>query len=263
MANAQVVSFCITKGGSGKTTSCVNMCTAIKLLDSSKKVCLIDFDPQANSCVSFGINSDKLDKTILSVITGHHRIEDVIIKTKYGVDIVPSNDDLSELDMIILNNKDAFAHPALVLKEAIKPLLNKYDYIMIDLPPSKGLLVINALSCSSFTILTMQCEYLATIGVMKMLSTIQKVKESYNPNLNLLGVIATMYAQGTNLSAIVLQEARRELGGAGIKVFDTSIYKTIKFPESTLLGVPAIIQFPGNRNVMDYIELTKEVFNIG
>ncbi len=250
-----IISFSIIKGGSGKTTTAVNL--AAYLGSVGKKVLLIDFDPQANATINLGFDPDSLTKTVYTALTNHSDVRESIIHTQFAVDLLPANDDLSELDLTIIKNIAALPRPMHILKERIINL--NYDYILIDTPPSKGILTINALTASTDVIIPMQCEYLATRGVNKIIDTIHKTKETYNKDLNILGIVATMYNNRTNLSSVVLQEARKFFARNGVTVFDTVINRAIKIAESPMIGVPAILH---TEYAQSYIELGKEIFNV-
>lgn len=249
----KIISFSIIKGGSGKTTTAVNLAAYLGM--TGKKVLLVDFDPQGNATINFGIDPDSLKKTVYTVLTGQSAISDSIIETKYNVDLLPANDDLSEFDLMVIQNIGEISNPMLLLKEAIQDL--DYDYILIDTPPSKGILTINALTASTDVIIPMQCEYLATKGVNKVIDTINKTRQVYNPSLNLLGIAATMFNNRTNLSSIVLQEARRFFLQHNVTVFDTVINRSIKIAEAPMSGMPAILY---TDYAESYIELGKEIF---
>lgn len=254
----RIIAAANQKGGVGKTTTVVNMATA--LADEGRRVLVVDFDSQANTCISFGADPDKLAATIYDVLIGKEKIEDIILHTKYGVDIVPSNNDLSQFDLAVIGNSEVFTRPAHVLKDAIGSIQENYDFIFIDLPPSLGLLVVNGLTAATEVLIPMQCEYLATSGVKKLLSTISNVQKSYNPQLKILGVIATMFDSRTNLSSVILQAARKEFDMMNIKIFDTTIHRCIKFGESPMLGEPAII-YSQNPHIQNYRTLVEEVLN--
>jgi chromosome partitioning protein len=251
----RIISMAVIKGGVGKTTTAVNL--AAYLGSVGKKVLLIDFDPQANATISLGIDPDSLTKTVYTALTKYSDLRESIIHTQFGVDLLPANDDLSELDLTIIKNIDTLPRPMHLLKERIANL--DYDYILIDTPPSKGILTINALTASTDVIIPMQCEYFATRGVNKILDTILKTREAYNKELNILGIVATMYNNRTNLSSVVLQEARKFFTLNNVTVFDTVINRSIKIAESPMVGVPAILH---TEYAQGYIELGKEIFKI-
>lgn len=256
----QVIAVALQKGGCGKTSTVVNV--AAVLASKGKKVLICDMDPQGNACICYGIDPDSLQHNIYDVFTGQAQLKDVIVHTKYGVDIIPSNDNLSELDMLILQNPEVFANPAHALRNLLNGIRNKYEYILIDLPPSLSLLTVNGLTAADEVLIPLQCEYLATSGVNKLLKSVSNVRENYNPNLKIKGIVATMFNGRTNLSSIVLQEARRHFTEAGIKVFDTTINRSVRFGEAPMIGVPAVIHFKKDEAVQDYKRLTEEMFEL-
>lgn len=249
----RTISFSIVKGGSGKTTTAVNLAAYLGM--NGKKVLLVDFDPQGNATTSLGIDPDSLSKTVYTALIGKSSTLDSIIKTKYNVDLLPANDDLFELDLVIMQNMSKIDKPMELLKENLAHL--EYDYILIDTPPSMGMTTINALVASTDVIIPMQCEFLATTGVNKAVEMINKTKQAYNPNLSLLGIVATMFNRRTNLSSIVLQEARKFFDQKNVTVFDSVINRSIKIAEAPMLGVPAIFH---TDYAESYIELGKEIF---
>jgi chromosome partitioning protein len=249
---SKVIAISSNKGGVGKTTTAVNLAASLP-----GNNLLIDFDPQGNASINLGVNPDEKKNTIFSMLVGRATFNETFIITDW-CDLLPANDDLSELDMILIQNKDK-VNPVTLLSDTLVSHRGDYDYIIIDLPPSKGLLTINALTASTDVIIPMQCEYLATAGVSKIIDTIRKVQQSYNPDLNILGIVATMYNVRTNLSSIVLQEARKFFLHENIKVFDTVIHRSIKFAESSMLGKPAIEAYQDTEAVQCYNELAKEI----
>jgi len=249
----RVISFSIVKGGSGKTTTAVNLAAYLGM--SGRKVLLIDFDPQGNATINLGVDPDSLTKTVYTSLTGESTVLESILHTKHNIDLLPANDDLSELDLAIIQNLSKIDRPMHLLKESIVHL--DYDYILIDTPPSKGILTVNALVASTDVIIPMQCEYLATKGVNKVIDMIAKTKQNYNSDLNLLGIVATMYNVRTNLSSVVLQEARKFFAQKNVTVFDTVINRSIKIAEAPMAGIPAVSY---TDYAQSYIELGKEIF---
>ena len=256
----QIIAVALQKGGVGKTTTVVNMATVLAL--KGKKVAIIDFDPQGNASICFGIDPDNLEKSIYNIFTQEASIKDIIIKTKFGVDIIPANDDLSQLDLLILQNPDVFKSPAHVLRSVVKEISKIYDYVLIDLPPSLSLLTVNGLAAADEVLIPLQCEYLATSGVNKLLRSIDNVRENYNPDLKIKGIVATMYNARTNLSSIVLQEARRFFSEAGIRVFDTTIARSVRYGEAPMIGQPAVIHYRRDDSMQDYKRLVEEIFEL-
>ncbi len=249
---SKIISVASRKGGVGKTTTAVNLAAALP----GKKL-LIEMDPQGNASVSLGINSDLLGKTIYTMLVGKSEFEETVIHTEY-CDLLPANDDLSDLDMVLILNKEEI-NPVTVLKEAINDIVSNYDYIIIDCPPSKGLLTINALVASTDVIIPLQCEYLAASGVNKIIEAIQTTKKKYNPTLEIMGIVPTIYDNRTSLSGLVLQDARRYFLQQNIRVFETTIFKCVRFAEAPIDGVPAIVRFKEHEAIQQYIKLVKEI----
>lgn len=254
-----IFSISLQKGGVGKTTTVVNIASV--LAQKGKKVCIVDLDSQNNIALCFGLKPEA-DKTIYHVVTEQSKLEEVIIRTEVGVDVIPAGEDLAELDLTIIQNTDVFKKPAFVIKDILASIESKYDYIFIDTPPSLSLTVINALVASDNVLITMQCEFMATAGVNRLLKTISKIKNAYNPNLQVAGIVGTMFDSRTNLSSSVLQEARKFFANTQYKVCDTVIPRSVKFADAAEKGKPAVLSFSNHTAVKAYTELVEEVFGI-
>lgn len=261
----KVIAFALQKGGVGKTTTCVN--TAAILAEHGKKVLTIDFDGQGNATLSLGhIPEDYFGYSVLEWIKGDRTFEECVIHTNFGVDLISANDFLSGLTVEIMTSliagEDKFRSPMMLLRNKIDEIKADYDYIMIDMPPELGFYTINALAAADEVIIPLQCEARAARGLSMMLKTINDIQNSYNPDIKVLGVLPTMFNRNTNLSTSVLQNTRRYFAESDIKVFDTTIYRTVKFGEADYYNQPAVI-YSDNENVQEYRSFVKEVFNIG
>jgi len=256
----QIIAIAITKGGCGKTATATNLSCA--LANMGHKVALIDFDPQGDSSKSFGLLPSELKYSIYDVFLQEATMQDIVC-TSYGVDVYPAKKELAGLDKLAEENPDVYPDHRVMLRDVLVKVKNKYDFIFIDLPPSRGPLVFNGLTAADKIIITMQCEYLATDGVESMLDEIRQARRATNPNLKLLGVVATMYVTGTVLSSDVLQSSRRHFLETGIKMFRTTIPRSVRFGDAPRYGKPAIVLYPKNEVVQTYVELAKEVAEYG
>jgi chromosome partitioning protein len=252
----KVIAFEIGKGGSGKTTSVVN--TAAILAEHGKKVCVIDADASQNCTKRSGLlPQDYTGYSLFEVLKLERNIKDCIVKTKFGYDIVPSTEELEEIVVILLLNKDKYPYPMNILQEAVNQIKNDYDYVLIDTPPTISFSTITTLLASDAVIVPMQCEEDAWEGSKSIIKAIFK----YAPDIEIMGILPTMFNRGTNASTTTLAKARKFYDGK-VKVFDTTIYRTTKFPEADSFRQPAVI-YSDNDAVQSYRNFVKEVFNIG
>lgn len=259
MAKIYVVG--LRKGGVGKTTTSVNL--AVILAQKYKqRTLIIDMDPQGHIGLSFGLRPSALKKTLYDVFLGNATVKDIMIKTEYKVDILPANKTLNDFDMLVMDNRNT-KPPALWLKEIIDPLLNQFDSIILDIPPALNWLTMNALSIADVLIIPMQAEIMAESGLEDILETVSKVQKSNNPKLKVAGILLTMFNSRTNLSSIVSQDIRKFADSQGIRVFNVSISRSVKFGEAVLMKKPAIIYAPHNEAVNNYAEFVKELLENG
>jgi len=252
----QVIAVAIQKGGVAKTTTAVNLSCALS--NMGYKTALIDFDPQGDGSKCFGINPSELKYSIFDVFLQEKEMKSIACKA-YGVDIYPAKRDLAGLDLLAEENQDVYPDQRTMLRDVLKKIRDKYDYVFIDLPPSLGPLTINGLTAADKVLIPMQCEYLATDGVETMIEEIEKAKEATNPNLELLGVVATMYITGTILSSDVLQESRKHFFETGVRMFQTVIPRSVRFGDAPRYGKPALVLYPKNDAVQSYLALAKEI----
>lgn len=257
----QVIAIALQKGGVGKTTTAVN--TAAILAEHGEKVLVIDFDGQANATLGFGfIPEEHIGNSVLEWINNNQSFDECVLKSGYGVDVIPANDYLSGLTVTVMTNLENYPEPMLLLKSKIDLIKKRYDYIFIDMAPELGFFTINGLSAADNVIIPLQCEPRASRGVAMLLETIENIRKSYNPNIKVLGILPTMFNRNTNISTSVLQQARRHFEGTNIKIFDTTIYRTVKFGEADYFNKPAVA-YSDNEQIQNYRNFVKEVFKIG
>lgn len=238
------------KGGVGKTTTNVNLSAC--LAKKGKKVLVLDIDPQGNTTSGFGINKKELTTSIYDVLINGTDINDVIINTNFeNLYIVPSNVELAGAEIELTRNEDR----ELSLKKAIEKIKDKYDFVFIDCPPSLGLLTINALVAVDSVLIPIQCEYYALEGVSQLMDTIKLVKRSLNPQLEIEGVVLSMFDGRTNLSIQVVDEVKNYFKG---KVYTTIIPRNVRLAEAPSYGIPIIDYDPKSKGAEAYIELAEE-----
>ncbi|MCQ2752373.1 MAG: AAA family ATPase [Coriobacteriales bacterium] len=241
--------FANQKGGVGKTTSAVNIAAALGLL--GKKTIIIDFDPQGNA--SSGVGVTKPSKTIYEVVIGNAKASDAIITTKYkNLDIIPANMNLAAADYELAD----IEHTESKLKEALNTIADRYDYAILDCPPSLGLLTVNALTAGDGVIVPMQCEYFSLEGLSQIIMTVKQVKKLYNPNLTLTGILITMYNGRLNLSVSVLDEIKKYYAD---KLFKTAIQRNVRVSEAPSYGMPIQYYDKYSKGGIQYAEVAKEI----
>jgi chromosome partitioning protein len=249
---ARVIALCNQKGGVGKTTTTINLGAA--LAEFGRRVLLVDFDPQGALSVGLGVNPMELDRTVYNVLMERHvTVDDVLLKTNVqGMDLVPSNIDLSAAEVQLVGE----VAREQTLKRVLEPVLADYDVVLIDCQPSLGLLTINALTASDGVIIPLECEFFSLRGVALLIQTIDKVKERLNPQLELEGILATMYDRRTVHGREVLT---RVVEAFGEKVFHTVINRTVRFPETNVAGEPITSFAPSSGGAVAYRDLAREV----
>lgn len=248
---SKIISLTNQKGGVGKTTSSVNL--AVSFAVSEVKTLLVDLDPQSNATTGIEDLIVEPMGSIYDAIIRGSSTKDVITKTKLDfLDIITSNSDLvgAEVELVGIMARE------FQLEKVLKPIIKKYDYILIDCPPSLGLLTLNALTCSNSLIIPIQCEYYALEGLGQLLNTVRLVQKNLNPNLEIEGVLLTMYDSRLNLSKQVAEEVR---GFFKDKIFETIIQRNVRLSEAPSFGKPALLYDANSNGAKNYLSLTEEI----
>ena len=248
---AKVVSFSNQKGGVGKTTSCVNI--AAQIANKGKKVLLIDMDPQGNATSGLGLVKSKIKKTIYDLIIGRCDIKDAIIKTEFkNLSAVTANIDLAgaELELYELEEDKNFT------KLALDSIKDDFDYIFIDCPPSLGMLTVKALSVSDGVVIPMQCEFYSLEGMSQLFNTVKRIREVFNPDLQIVGILLTMYNARLTLTTQVVDELRKYYAE---KLFKVPISRTVRLAAAPGHGMPICYYDPYGKGSLEYAAVAKEL----
>ena len=255
IGQTKILAIINQKGGVGKSTTAVNLAAALGA--AGKEVLLVDLDPQGNATSGYGIDKRDIGQCVYNVLLGETPVEDVILANGgKGVDVLPSTISLAGAEVELVNEMARENR----LKSALGSLRGRYDYILIDCPPSLGLLTINALVAADKLLIPIQCEFYALEGVTKLLDSMKRVKSVLNPSLDIYGIVLTMYDSRTNLSKQVVDEVRSFFGNT---VFKTLIPRTVKLSEAPSYGQPIIEYAPENKGTEAYNELAQEVIQRG
>lgn len=259
---SEVISLINLKGGVSKTTSVINLAYSLSLMD--KKILIVDTDSQGNISTSLGLQADEFSNTLVNLMTeaidGEVTVEDIrpCIRRVGNVDVLPSNLSLAAIDCKLMN---AYGRER-ILKTVIDIIRDEYDFILIDCPPSLGLIVINALVASDYTLIPVEAHYLSFESMKVMLDTVNMVKKKLNPNLEIAGMFITKYQARTNLSKAVWELVTSTYGN-NLKVFNDYIPYSIKVAEQALHSKSIVEMFPDHPVSVAYMKIAKELINYG
>lgn len=253
----KIISLVNQKGGVGKTTTSINLSASLAMYD--KKVLLLDLDPQGNATTGVGFNKGDIEKSVYDVFNGTCEVNDVVLKTKFrNLSLLPSSLQLAGIDIELLEKgrEDPTFQKAFQLRDKLNTVREYYDYVIIDCPPTLGLITTNALTASDSVIIPVQCEFFALEGITQLLNAIMLTQKKLNPNLKLEGVLLTMFDSKTNLGIEVIEEIRSYFKD---KVYTTIIPRLIRLAEAPSHGKPIIAYDPKSKGSQAYLNLAKEV----
>lgn len=255
LKKTKVIAVINQKGGVGKSTTVINLSAA--LAESKKKVLVVDLDPQGNTSSGYGIDKESLEYDIYDALLDDYPVENLIMETSAkNVFAIPATIQLAGAEVELVN----IDHRETKLKSIVEPIAEYFDYVFIDCPPSLGLLTVNALVAAEELLIPIQCEFYALEGVTKLLESMRMVKGRMNPDLEIFGVLLTMYDGRTTLSKQVAEEVNKYFGK---KVFKTIIPRNVKLSEAPSHGLPVTMYARMSKGAQSYIKLAKEVIRRG
>jgi len=249
---ARVIAVANQKGGSGKTTTV--RCLATGLAERGRRVLMIDVDPQASLTEGCGIHPYDLEQTVYHVLIGSAPLPEIIRPVETGVDLAPTNIHLSaaEIQLVNMNRRED------KLRHALRPLRDRYDYVLLDCPPSFGLLTVNALSAADSVLIPMTCDYYTMLGVRLLLDTVQEIQDEVNETLRIEGIVATRYDARTLHAREILNQTKEALGGK-VRIFSAIVRESVRFKESPIRGQSIIAYAGGSDGARSYRQLAEEL----
>ena len=251
----RIIAVANQKGGVGKTTTAINLSSCLSAL--GKRVLAIDMDPQGNMTSGLGVDKDNVEKTVYDLIIGRATVEECLCKEVFeNLDLLPTNIDLSaaEIELIGVENKE------FIIRDEVAKIRGNYDFVIVDCPPSLSMLTINAMTTADTVLVPIQCEYYALEGLSQLMHTIDLVKERLNPDLEMEGVVFTMYNARTNLSLQVVENVMDNLDQT---IYKTIIPRNIRLAEAPSHGLPINIYDPKSSGAESYMLLAEEVIHKG
>ena len=248
----RIIAIANQKGGSGKTTTTRSLGSA--LAERGRQTLLIDLDPQASLSEGCGVPLHQLERTTYHVLLGHARLADVLLRIEPHLELAPANIHLAaaELQLVNMNRRED------KLRNALKPLRSAYDYILIDCPPSFGLLTVNALSAADSVLIPMTCDYYTMLGVRLLLETVRQIQEEVNPDLRVEGILPTRFDARTLHAREILEQTRQALGGQ-YRVFNTLIRESVRFKEAPITGASILTYARTSDGARSYRSLAEEI----
>ena len=247
----KIIAFANQKGGVGKTTSAVNVAASLGVL--GKKVALLDLDPQGNTTSGVGISKKSLTRSMRDALSDGVPLEDILLPTEFeNLSVFPANISLagSEFDLFQAENSEFH------LKELLAPIRDQFDYIIIDCPPSLGMLTVNAMAAADGVVIPMQCEFYALEGLSQLMVTVSRIRQHYNPSLSITGILVTMHNPRLLLSVQVLSELKKYYVD---KLFDTTISRNVRLSEAPGFGMPVYYHDKRSKGSEEYLSVAKEL----